>query len=67
MPCRSFRWAIPAAPRGGLETLYEELIIGGTGAFVVTAESRDSFAEAVKKKLILEISALPRETYAAAE
>ncbi|MCA0940159.1 DUF1194 domain-containing protein [Salipiger pacificus] len=57
----------PGRAQGGLETLYEELIIGGTGAFVVTAESRDSFAEAVKKKLILEISALPRETYAAAE
>ncbi|MBO6884432.1 MAG: DUF1194 domain-containing protein, partial [Marivita sp.] len=31
-------------------------IIGGLGAFVVTAENRDSFAEAVKRKLILEIS-----------
>lgn len=33
------------------------------GAFVVTAENRASFAEAVKRKLILEISgthALPR-------
>jgi hypothetical protein len=38
------------------ETLYEERIIGGNGAFVVTAESADNFAEAVKRKLILEIS-----------
>ena len=57
----------PGRAEGGLETLYEELIIGGTGAFVVTADTRDSFAEAVKKKLILEISSLPGETFAAAE
>jgi hypothetical protein len=44
----------PSGPE--LETLYAERIIGGTGAFVVTAESEDSFAEAVKRKLILEIS-----------
>jgi hypothetical protein len=46
----------PGRAQGGLEALYEERIIGGPGAFVVTAESRDSFAEAVKRKLILEIS-----------
>ena len=57
----------PGRAEGGLETLYEELIIGGTGAFVVTADTRNSFAEAVKKKLILEISSLPGETFAAAE
>ncbi len=46
----------PGRAHGGLEALYEERIIGGPGAFVVTAESRDSFAAAVKRKLILEIS-----------
>ncbi|EBA07749.1 DUF1194 domain-containing protein [Sagittula stellata] len=46
----------PGRAQGGLEALYEKRIIGGPGAFVVTAESRDSFAEAVKRKLILEIS-----------
>ncbi len=54
----------PGRAQGGLEALYEERIIGGPGAFVVTAESRDSFAEAVKRKLILEISGTvpaPRE------
>ncbi|MGI1663115.1 DUF1194 domain-containing protein [Palleronia sp. KMU-117] len=35
---------------------YESLIIGGPGAFVVAAEDRDSFGEAVIRKLILEIS-----------
>lgn len=49
----------PGRAQGGLEALYEERIIGGPGAFVVTAEDRDSFAEAVKRKLILEISAVP--------
>lgn len=44
---------------GGLEAVYEAQIIGGPGAFVVTAEDRDSFARAVKRKLILEISAVP--------
>ena len=46
----------PGRAQGGLERLYEERIIGGRGAFVVTAENRNSFAEAVKRKLILEIS-----------
>jgi hypothetical protein len=46
----------PGRAQGGLEAIYEQRIIGGLGAFVVTAEDRDSFAEAVKRKLILEIS-----------
>ncbi|ETX31001.1 hypothetical protein RISW2_01070 [Roseivivax isoporae LMG 25204] len=46
----------PGRAQGGLEALYEERIIGGMGAFVVTAADRDSFAEAVRRKLILEIS-----------
>ncbi len=46
----------PGRAQGGLEALYEEQIAGGIGSFVVTAESRDSFAAAVKRKLILEIS-----------
>lgn len=46
----------PGRAQGGLEALYEEQIAGGIGSFVVTAEDRDSFAAAVKRKLILEIS-----------
>lgn len=41
---------------GDLERLYWERIVGGPGAFVVTAADDASFAEAVKRKLILEIS-----------
>ena len=33
----------PGRAQGGLEALYEERIIGGMGAFVVTAENRASF------------------------
>lgn len=44
----------PSGPE--LETLYSERIVGGRGAFVVTAETADSFSDAVKRKLILEIS-----------
>lgn len=46
----------PGRSGGGLEALYENHIIGGPGAFVVTANDRDAFADAVKRKLILEIS-----------
>ncbi|WP_143535208.1 DUF1194 domain-containing protein [Roseivivax jejudonensis] len=56
----------PGRAQGGLEALYEERIIGGMGAFVVTAENRASFAEAVRRKLILEISGLSGAPRAAA-
>ena len=42
---------------GDLEGEFTAQLIGGPGAFVVTADGRDAFAEAVRRKLILEISA----------
>ncbi len=42
-----------------LEEAFERLIIGGPGAFVVTADNRESFAEAVRKKLLLEVAGPP--------
>jgi hypothetical protein len=39
-----------------LEKAYEDKIIGGPGAFVVTAKDRESFEMAVRRKLILEIA-----------
>lgn len=42
---------------GDLEAEYRDQIIGGPGAFVVTADGRESFAQAVRRKLILEIAA----------
>lgn len=44
-------------PRGGdLEAEFERDLIGGPGAFVVTAEDGPSFMRAVRRKLILEIA-----------
>jgi hypothetical protein len=39
-----------------LEAEYASRIIGGPGAFMVTAESRATFAETVRRKLVLEIA-----------
>jgi hypothetical protein len=39
-----------------LERAFEDLITGGPGNFVVKADSRETFAAAVKRKLILEIA-----------
>lgn len=48
-------------PRGGdLEAEFTDQLIGGPGSFVLTAEGRESFARAVRRKLILEIAGLAR-------
>lgn len=39
-----------------LEAAFAETIIGGPGSFVIRADAGDRFAEAVRKKLILEIA-----------
>jgi hypothetical protein len=41
-----------------LETAFAEQIIGGPGSFVVSVEGPDQFAEAVRRKLVLEIADL---------
>jgi hypothetical protein len=41
-----------------LEAAFAERIIGGPGSFVVTVEGPDQFAEAVRRKLVLEIADL---------
>lgn len=46
-----------------LEEEYATRIIGGPGAFMVTAESRDTFAETVRRKLVLEIAGTQPETF----
>lgn len=46
-----------------LEEEYSNRIIGGPGAFMVTAEGRASFAETVRRKLVLEISGMTPETF----
>jgi len=42
-----------------LDLYYENCVIGGPGAFIVVANSFPEFAEAVRKKLILEIAGRP--------
>ncbi len=49
----------------GLEQVYEDVIIGGPGAFVLPARGRENFADAVRRKLILEIAGLPVSRVAA--
>jgi Protein of unknown function (DUF1194) len=44
---------------GSLDTYYRDRVIGGPGAFMIPAASYDNFADAIVKKLILEIAANP--------
>ncbi|MEK9968598.1 MAG: DUF1194 domain-containing protein, partial [Ferrovibrio sp.] len=50
-------WGFPQLE--DLDLYYEGCVIGGPGAFVVVAESFDTFHEAVRRKLILEIATAP--------
>lgn len=43
----------------GLAQTYADQIIGGPGAFVISARGRANFADAVRRKLILEIAGVP--------
>ena len=44
-----------------LDQYYWTNVIGGPNAFVIAVESYEAFAEAVLKKLIIEVSAGPAE------
>ena len=50
-----------------LERYYRENVIGGPSAFAIAAKSYDEFAEAILKKLIIEIAALPEPNSAMAK
>src|SRR4051794_34744738 len=39
-----------------LDLYYEDCVIGGPGAFVVTIKDRDKFKEAIRTKLVLEVA-----------
>src|SRR3981189_1190610 len=45
-------------PPGGLQKYYQDNVVGGPGAFVMVAESFNSFGRAIIKKLIAEIALL---------
>ena len=42
-----------------LDRYYRDNVVGGPGAFVIAAESYETFADAVLKKLVIEIAARP--------
>ena len=42
-----------------LDVYYEDCVIGGPGAFLITVENIDRIAEAIRRKLVLEIAGLP--------
>ena len=42
-----------------LDVYYEDCVIGGPGAFLLTVESIDRIAEAIRRKLVLEIAGTP--------
>jgi len=43
-------------PPGGLENYYRNNVIGGPGAFVLTAENFNSFGQAIVRKMIAEVA-----------
>jgi len=47
-----------------LDRYYWNSVVGGPGAFVITAESYETFADAVLKKLVIEIAGKPATTVA---
>ena len=50
------RWSIP-----DLDAYYAACVIGGTGAFVLPVRAWPEFADAVRRKLVLEISGLAHD------
>jgi hypothetical protein len=54
-------WSNGLYSTAGLDFLYEDCVIGGPGAFLVVVKSRALFAEAIKRKLILEMIANRRD------
>lgn len=48
-------------PPGGLVSYFRNNVIGGPGAFVISAENFESFGQAIVKKLIAEIAEAPSD------
>jgi hypothetical protein len=43
----------------GLDVYYEDCVIGGLGAFIVAVDDPSNFAEAIRRKMVLEIASAP--------
>jgi hypothetical protein len=54
-------------PPGGLANYYRNNVVGGPGAFVISAQNFESFGQAILTKLVAEIAVVPkrRPTFAA--
>jgi hypothetical protein len=50
-----------------LDIYYEDCVIGGPGAFLVAVQSRDMFASAIRRKLVLEVAGGPSAVIPAAQ
>lgn len=59
-------YAFHTQPPGGLPKYYEDNVIGGPGAFLITVEGFETFADAITRKLVAEIAAAPAELKSAA-
>lgn len=46
----------PSTDIDNLDLYYEDCVIGGPGAFVVTIKDREKFKEAIRTKLVLEVA-----------
>lgn len=58
LPIINDRFNISRAPMPNLDLYYRNCVIGGPGAFLVVAHGFKSFAQAIRRKLILEIAGL---------
>jgi hypothetical protein len=50
-----------------LDTYYQDCVIGGPGAFMLTVNAESGFAEAIRRKLVLEVAGLPPKVILAAD
>ena len=54
-------WSSGLYSTSGLDFYYEDCVIGGQSAFIVIVKSRALFAEAIKRKVILELMSVRQE------
>jgi hypothetical protein len=52
-------YALHTQPPGGLPKYFRDNVIGGVGAFLITVDDFHSFADAITRKLVAEISGTP--------
>ncbi len=52
-------YAFHTLPPGGLPKYYQENVVGGPGSFLVVIENFESFGDAITRKMVTEIAAIP--------